>query len=180
MIDIKPFCSTDKALPYLMQPWSRGAYTYATDGYILVRVARRDDVPENSQAPDAEKLLEKVQIDTASFTPLPPFDLPPEKMDECASCGGSGYEHDCPNCNCICKNCNGSGEESHYGFISVGIFGLPYASRYIAIIRSLPGVEISRTAARLDPMPFRFDGGIGLLMPLTRCSETHIEVECAQ
>lgn len=180
MIDLKPFCTNGYDRYQLRKPWSRDGYTYATNGRILVRVARRDDVPENAQAPDVEKLLEKAQIDTANFTPLPPFDLPPEKMDECTSCGGSGCEHDCPDCNCICEDCDGSGEESHYSFISVGIFGLPYAARHIAIIRDLPGVEISRTAAGLNPMPFRFDGGIGLLMPLHSPYEVHIEVECAQ
>ncbi len=179
MIDLKPFCSTDEFRPTLMQPWSRGAYTYATNGHILVRVARRDDVPENEEAPDVEKTVEKARLDEASFVRLPLIDLPPEEKSECQACEGRGTEHDCPDCTCDCEVCNGSGEESSDLNSSVGLFGIPFAMRNARLILSLPGVEISRPQGHLSPMPFRFEGGIGMSMPLSSPHMRHIEVEIA-
>ena len=37
-------------------PWSFGKFTYASDGFKLVRVPRVSDVPERDDAPDTEVL----------------------------------------------------------------------------------------------------------------------------
>ncbi len=48
MIDLKPFCGDNDIRYYLNEPFSEGEFTYATNGHILIRVPRRDDVPEVS------------------------------------------------------------------------------------------------------------------------------------
>jgi len=51
-IDLKLFCDpNDPVRPWLGQPFSAGAWTYATDGHIAVRVPRLEDVAENPAAP---------------------------------------------------------------------------------------------------------------------------------
>jgi hypothetical protein len=49
----------------------------------------------------------------------------------------------------------------HMARIGVAWFNLDYVNR----ISSLPNLEISRSG-QLEPMPFRFTGGVGLLMPM--------------
>jgi hypothetical protein len=55
--DMKPFCSTDEIRPYLHNPFSRGDYSYATNGHIIVRVRKVAEISENDQAPDAGMLF---------------------------------------------------------------------------------------------------------------------------
>jgi hypothetical protein len=63
-INLPPFCARKSDCRYyLRRPWSRDGHTYATDGRIAVRVPRRDDIPENEEAPDLERILK------TSFSP---------------------------------------------------------------------------------------------------------------
>ena len=73
MIDLKPFCSREVGREYLRQPFSFGEWTYATNGYVMVRVPRRDDVPENDKVP---KLATFEDYPAFDMRPLPIFDLP--------------------------------------------------------------------------------------------------------
>lgn len=74
-IDLSHFCYTEDDRSYLKQPWSRGDFTYATNGHIMVRVPRRSDVPENDKAPDADRVLTKVRFDDLRLVEKPA--LPP-------------------------------------------------------------------------------------------------------
>lgn len=177
MIDLKPFCGDDFSRYYLQAPWSEGAHTYATDGIIFVRVARRDDVPET----DATRFVNAAYLfqrsEGSGFVPLPHFDLPDD--DDCHACGGSGYAHACDDCGHECEECGGDGSTASQ--TSVGIFGASYNARYIALLRELPDISIETgVKTGSEPLHFRFDGGDGMLMPLHSPYEVHIEVECAQ
>lgn len=46
-IDLDEFCSTNEQKPRLMKPFSYKNHTYATDGCIVIRVARRGDYSED-------------------------------------------------------------------------------------------------------------------------------------
>lgn len=105
MIDLKPFCAKeDEARLSLQSPWSRGEYTYATNGHIMVRVARRDDVPENEKAPAGEKIFDAAK--SAGWLPVPACELPPDI--QCELCHGTG-EHEC-SCGHLheCVDCKGA------------------------------------------------------------------------
>ena len=54
-LDLQPFCCTSRH--QIMQPFSIGAFTFATDGVVCVRVPRRPDIPERDEAPDATDRL---------------------------------------------------------------------------------------------------------------------------
>jgi hypothetical protein len=57
-INLRSFCARKSDCRYyLHQPWSRGNYTYATDGHIAVRIPRRQDVLDNKDAPGAERFF---------------------------------------------------------------------------------------------------------------------------
>lgn len=71
-IDLSHFCYTEDDRHNLKRPWSRGDFSYATNGHIMVRVPRRQDLAVNDAAPDVEgRILSKL-----SFDDLRPITIP--------------------------------------------------------------------------------------------------------
>lgn len=141
----------------LSVPFSLNGHTYATNGHIAVRVPRRPDIPENKEAVKAEGL--PWDFSRVKFGPLPEPELLP---DQCWKCAGRGHKHECPDCRCECKACAGSGKLPSRVKIGKAVF----AGQYIEWVRALPGLEIGKPKPS-TPLPFRFKGGEGLLMPLS-------------
>ena len=162
-INLDLFCNPECREPGLdlSVPFSLNGHTYACDGVIAVRVPRRPDIPENENAPNAEK-LERLPWDFShvKFAPL----LEPELLpDECWLCEGRGHQHKCPDCRCECECCHGSGKLRPRVRIGKAVF----AAQYIERIQVLPELEIGKPMRqRPRPLPFRFKGGEGLLMPM--------------
>jgi hypothetical protein len=159
-VELNKFCDRKRCEPGcdISVPFSLNGHTYATNGVIAVRVPRRPDVPENKEAP---KGIERLPWDFSriKFGPLPePKPLP----DKCMWCNGRGYQHDCPKCRCKCEHCDGSGKLPPEVLIGKAHFG----GQYIAWIQALPGLEIGKPKPAPRPIPFRFKGGEGLLMPM--------------
>jgi hypothetical protein len=158
MISLEQFCSTEEFRTNIHKPFSWGAFTYATNARIIVRVPRRPDVPEEIGAP-TERNVDKYFISAATtdFRPLAQVSFPPADCVACKYCVGPDYE---------CEECDG------YGIVSVvrsiridkSIFDV----KYIEQISLLPAAEFSANCEGLGPAMFRFDGGSGCLMPM-RC-----------
>lgn len=93
--DLKVFCGWKHP-----EPWSNENYTYATNGSVLVRVKKLDDVPiidDLSEIPkNADSLIDKYTVGV-----LGPF---PEILKivghDCHQCKGTGNvtEKECPEC----------------------------------------------------------------------------------
>lgn len=163
MIDLKPFCSKEETRYYLMTPWSRGNFTYATNGHIAVRIDRVASIEENDICPDVEKILP----DYAAFQFLPVGEVafPPQEMTKCDVCEGRGTEHECGDCTHACDECEGKGaiEVPVSCDFRKGIFSL----HYLRILKTLPGVAApAEYTGKNIPMPFIFDGGVGVIMPM--------------
>lgn len=178
-LDLQQFCGTDECRYYLMKPFSRDGFTWATDGAILVRVALRPEIPEIEQKIAVSKPLEGVE--TAAFV-KPKFNLPlaPTEIGDCPTCRGRGYLHDCPDCECDCERCNATGTMDKEALISTKIGGKFFSLKYVRQILALPRVEIEvipSSEPLKRPIFFRFDGGVGALMPLDKPRETHVEIE---
>lgn len=170
-IDLQPFCDTAEIRYYLMKPFSRGGFTWATNGHILVRVPLREGVAPIEKDLAVEKIM-KVH-DGASFAPLPKVKFRDAPVGECELCGGRGKEHDCPDCECKCEACDGTGKEVGRG--SVGVRGAIFDVKYIRMILALPGAEMAVGPLVVDaPAPFRFDGGCGVVMPMWIASNFHL------
>ena len=181
-INLETFCDPER--PELARPFSIDAWTYATNGHVLVRVTRRDDVAENPNAPNPSRLCETVKR-PRRYKPLPEIELSEpfefEKELEClwlkcGSCRGRGKIHDCPDCRCECPKCsgtgqcptcNGTGKYTVKDFKRTRIGSVPYQSKFLSWLQSLPDLEIG-PPHRKDPLAFRFHGGEGLLMPCLR------------
>jgi hypothetical protein len=127
-IDLTLFCaaSGDPRF-YLTRPFSIGDYTLASNGHILIRIARQDDImpPENMPEKAAmtcvdlpSRINKKLGTETGALR-LAEFD--PELVD-CDTCAGAGKINICPQCggygetggaceldNETCTTCDGLG-----------------------------------------------------------------------
>ena len=171
MVDLKKFCGTDTWRTYLHEPFSSGEYTYATDGHIIVRVPRVAAIGEVPRTPNPEKIFAPMPADgwRTLRVALPPV-APPK---ECGSCY-DGFEHDCPDCTFECYECKGTGFV--VAKVSNEIGGVIFDLKYIRMIAELPGVEIVITDGK-SPAFFRFEGGDGVLMPMSSEFENHVKVD---
>lgn len=176
-LDLQQFCGTDETRHYLMKPFSRDGFTWATNGHILVRVALRPDVPDVDKKFNQNGPLK--DIDGATFF-RPKFDLPPKPAKgECPTCDGRGFAHDCPDCECQCETCDGSGESDGERLFSTSIGPKIFALNYVRQMLSLRGIELATLPETADenPMLFRFDGGVGALMPMRGGRADHIDIK---
>lgn len=171
MVDLKKFCSTDTLRKDLHEPFSRGEYTYATDGYIMVRVPLVAEIGEVPYTPNPEEIFAPMPADgwRTLRVELPPV-APPE---ECGLCY-DGSVHDCPDCTCECDECNGTGLVP--AKVSTEIGGEIFNMKYIRMIAELPGVEVALGVSDAA-MFFRFEGGVGALMPMMSGFENHVNVD---
>lgn len=169
VLDLAPFCGTDDTHDYLMKPFSAGEFTYATNGHIMVRVPRRPDAMEPTTKFSWDAPIKG--WDRASYEPLR-GSLPPIEKVDCICF--DGHAHACPGCNCVCPKCHGTGQA--YPAISAGIGDVPFAIHYVAMLLALPGIEVTTKPEQRQPLLFRFDGGIGALMPLQCPLSEHIEL----
>lgn len=209
MIDLSKFTSSPDGTGghYLSTPWSVGDHSVATNGHILVRVPRRDDIPENDKAPSLETVLASA-FPSDDFIPFPAFTPAPAepcndcrgigRVTECEDCDGEG-EHECLECGneteCAscqgsgvhpdrlgdaeaikCAACAGSGHRDDKCSVTLAD-NLHISQRYALLIADLPAariVSVPRDPKDLRAVPFVFDGGDGLVMPLSRpYSEPH-------
>lgn len=166
MIDLRLFCSADRLRPYLHKPFSYGDWSYATNGYIMVRVPRRDDVPERKEGTGAEKIFaergEPALLPTRITLAKPKF----EECEECEACDARGRVHNCPSCQCVCPACEGTGRAPVKSVVD--LLGGTFDGRYVRLLAALPDLRLPTNApAEFGPLPFGFDGGgQGVLMPM--------------
>jgi hypothetical protein len=171
LINLEKFYSSDPTRENVARPFSFDGWTYATNGHVVVRVPKRDDIAENPAAPNdhAAALFDKC-AKKRRYKPAPSFELSEpfewEEQIECICCASSGRRHhDCPTCKCECKICSGRGKIAIRRFGTVAIGTAYYSSKYISWLQSLPKLELGPPHKK-NPLPFRFGGGEGLLMPV--------------
>ena len=161
MIDLRPFCANEFEVRIgLHKPWRDGAWVYATNGHMVVRVpANTQDAPPRNSATQPKnppemfsKFLDGMEGD---FLLLPP--LPADVV--CDFCGGGGAADDgdeCPEC---------FGTEHAFTYFALGDAG--YNLHYLHLFSALPQVRI-RTQGTKTAAALIFDGGQALLMPMRK------------
>lgn len=172
MIELQQFCSTDPARPYIHKPFSIGKATFATNGYVCVRVSRVDGAPEQDK-PNPGKLFADYFKDEPRGSLEVVLPEIKEDWNECSACGGSGKEHDCLDCHCgECDLCGGEGKNNSARMVKVKVGSAVYNAKYIQQLMALPGLRFPSNPPADAAAGFVFDGGEGLLMPLRWEDET--------
>lgn len=160
-IDLQRFCADEETdpRPYLWKPWSRSAYTYASNAKILVRVPRLSDVAENDKVPAADKLMEDTK--TGEWMPVPIIAAP--VTANCKTCHGRG-NHEC-SCGDAheCGTCKGEGTVINTDWSATDVGNAKFANCYLALIQ---GWEIAPNGN--EPAPIRCGEAEGLLMPMSK------------
>jgi hypothetical protein len=171
-IDLQPFCGGEFANPQLEKPFSCGAFTYATDGVVMIRVPRRNDTTDGGPIVDRVLPDFEAALRTRTFGPIPEFQTKTGKPQQaCTACGGGRVLE--------CTECDGSGIDPFSAEIPVSIARFEtheFNRRYIDLIAALPSVAVAfgdleaeyPTYDMRTALIFRFDGGSGALMPMTR------------
>lgn len=166
MIDLKQFCSVEPRRTTLLQPWSGGEYTYASNGHILVRVKRVDGV--DTEQPKMTDMVESwlAKAPTEPMVPMPVVELPDIEWVDCLSCEGNGVAHpDCQTCNCLCEDCEGKGKLE--GARHLVRYGDDYFNaKYWRMIMGLRDPYIATAVNSLKHFHFTFYIGHGIVMPL--------------
>ncbi len=189
--DLEKFCRRSSPREYIAsvkieKPWSAREFTFATNGYVIVPVPRKEDVPEGGkEAPEVNTMF--LNLPNPKWFCLP--ENLPEKQDcktcngegknfECPECGGTGeiifyknghdYEADCKECDgngkiATCEDCAGTGKEP--AKVGVEIEGVKFQAWLLSLLKTLPNCLISPGGHQL-PAQFKFDGGDGLIMSL--------------
>lgn len=191
--ELRAFCDTGSERRVVQAPFSLDAWTYATDGSIIVRVPR---LPEVAELPN--RLLTPPELFANNppgplWYPVPT--LPPAPMAvPCSRCGGKAKPvcpacHDtgevsfefwhgatrytadvtCPVCHgeVRCGRCDGTLIERRDEEPPVELGPALFAPKYIRLLAALPHCEMAPSNAS-DVCRVRFDGGDGLVMPMRR------------
>jgi hypothetical protein len=170
---LKTFCSTDVLRHAITEPFSAGGFTYATTGLILLRVPLLRDVPERPDAPKLDEAMDKfpkpdVSVEWFDF-PIAPEKPAKEPTVICDDCSGSG-EVRCSHCDnwTDCEECGGTGQiESSETIQAVLVGNRKMNGDHLRLIATLPNPKAAiNHGGGMDPIAFKFDGGIGLVMPL--------------
>jgi hypothetical protein len=162
------FCDVNK--PSIRHPFSEGDYTFATDGKMCIRLPRMPDVAEREDAPrNVSKNIFDGHPNTGKFMPLEKFEIAALKGNQkCEHCMLG--KHLCDSCDTLhdCGKCDGTGEVEEDA-VCVWIGKHKVSHLLLHKIKSLPNVQIAENAVNdLGALTFKFDGGEGVLMPLTK------------
>lgn len=160
-IDLMKFCTLEgEYFDRAGKPFSHGEWTYATNNSILVRVPRIACIPDNSDAPDVERIWPKEPA--INFRPAVDVKFPANKTIECDCFRGN--VHNCPSCTCICERCGGTGEIIIEAAVYIGKQSI--TEKDAKLILSLPVLFVAEPAGDNPVVQFKFKGGEGLLATL--------------
>lgn len=160
MIDLRPFCANEyEVRTGLHKPWRDGAWVYAANGHLCVRVPANSvqDAPLRdaaSQPANPPKMFAELHDGMeGEFLLMPP--LPADVV--CDFCDGGGAADDgdeCPKC---------FGTKHAFTYFTLGDSG--FNLHYLHLLSALPQVRI-RTQGTKTAGALIFDGGQALLMPM--------------
>jgi hypothetical protein len=137
---LKMFCASDSSRSILMAPFSQGKYTYATNGTFGIRVERVEGY-KKSDLDNIEAIFDLENIPQNAYFLLAPITI---------KCLGP-----CPMCGCGMVITKDFDYENFY-----------LEHNLLFIMNKLPNVTIAyKNKTKYGAIPFRFDGGIGVIMP---------------
>jgi len=185
MINLQLFCGRNVNFN-LGWPFSKGGYTYATDGHIAIKIPY---VPGNDRLPPVSAYkMDYAPTHDGDWCAVPPYG--PLETEQCSHCKGTTFSHECDGCGgegyiaeddpcrfCdgegavpggdrMCENCNGTGTAYADCYPSVHFGTTMLSPKLLDKIRTLPKAEIFLPASPTHQVHFRFDGGVGIVMAM--------------
>lgn len=132
-IDLNKFC--DKSgKGWMSKPFTQGEYTFATNGFVLIRVPKILGIPEIGK----EHKINQVFLEVFDKSPemfYPIGDL--GQKNDCNKCDGKGFHYTCPECDgtgyasayndfseyddLVCQTCGGDGNISETEFRKINL-----------------------------------------------------------
>ena len=162
---LQKFCCDKDGAEVLQSPTSQGNHTFATNRKFMLQVARLTDVPEMERFPNCKSVMQMwtQEGEWKVLSAFQPFSV--SEVLPCKNCGGTGT-HTCKQCECHheCGKCDGAGEIKQIRPQRVG--ERCYDGDLLQLISSLPAVEINISGSKTACGSFRFEGGIGVIMPM--------------
>jgi len=105
--DLQPFCWPDNTRPKIRTPWTTNGFTYASDGWLCVRVPALPEVTR-TDGPNAARVFKDVdRLSEEGAIPLASIAIP--DPIPCSRCDG-GRIKEFP-----CKECDGTGTVTYHG-----------------------------------------------------------------
>jgi hypothetical protein len=102
---LQPFCSTDKSRVGIVAPFTKGGWTYATNGRIMIRVPAIPGVEDRPGTPiNPEKVLPGREVCGTPVELPPGWGNFPVNIKTCKRCGGGGRT-------IRCRHCDGEGHK---------------------------------------------------------------------
>ncbi|MEK9207769.1 MAG: hypothetical protein AAB922_04755 [Patescibacteria group bacterium] len=188
-MDLNLFC--DESREKLAKPFNYDKYTYATNGKILVRVKKDPQYNDNVGVDVLRLPFDHDHI--TEWVDMPTMPAPMDCMacggigtvSECLDCKGEGeitlksdygeYEVECETCDgdggadMVCPLCDGL-KKRHLDNESIMYQGYRLCLNLLEKIKTLPNIKLGfvpqLSGNFYPPVRFKFDGGIGLLMPM--------------
>ena len=157
---LNAFCSDSDRQPVLQAPWSEVSHSYASNGNILIRVDRLQEVPEREDAP---RNVDAILLNKDARTPYTAIQEPAgSDMEGCPTCKGTG-RCDCPRCSAShdCGTCKGFGAVDTY----TPVGDQHFKTKSVRLLRAL-AVEWQVTGQ--PSVFFRFEGGMGVVLAKAR------------
>jgi hypothetical protein len=173
---LKQFASPDESRIYIGSPFYADGFAYATDGHLAVRIPSEPFEAERWTDRNKETVLKAFAREDGEWWTVTPPKESPIKEAECEECGGSGVK-ECHACSHEddCGDCGGTGTVTAEA--STTIAGVIFDVATLGRVWKLPDFELSiHKGDALSPYRFRFKGGAGVVMPLRRQRDTHIDV----
>ncbi len=193
-IDLQQFCSRTEISDFFERPFNVGEFTFATNRHIMIRIAKIDTFVTYDAGIAIESVQEIIKQAENATGLIPLIDWEKPDLEECVDCAGTGRVDKCVECNGVgdlinvcaepcercdtsgvvpgkekdCPYCKGKGEKFSYFRPSLIGNGIYACAEYIALIESLPNPHIDVSGSPEDVIPFSFDDGIGLLMPMRK------------
>lgn len=97
MVDLNLFSGPSDGFRLDLSPFSRGDFTFATDGHVLVRIPRVAEVQERVTAPKIpEQWFDQSEVN--EWLPIPTLPTAQEPSDFPTCNGGDSSPHNCPEC----------------------------------------------------------------------------------
>jgi hypothetical protein len=192
---LKKFCGDSKYNEKIGTPWSAGEFTFATNGFILVRVPRLAEVPERQNVVSLKSVLEQNPVPSDGWVDAPGVEdlkipaCPRCKGKEsnptpCEECDGTGavdfdnrwnsYEFTCKSCDGdgehgSCKKCGGTGYLIDTEDSNIPIGGAEFKKIYILdLTRAFGPLRVAPHIQEGKACWLSFAGGHALLMPIVR------------